>query len=550
MVYYRRSLPIISRSSPTISASTVLNIPQLSFPSRAPFSIQSSGSHSARRRRREYHFHHTSCWLDHELEGFRFCTSLSLQYQSNSLLCAMSNLSELLNPVPSSSPAPGSSLPQAWPLKIDTAGNPSEDHPFPKSCLPVDSPTRRAIPESSIVEALANAITDSATLYSPPRPTMTSLPPLGPGFQDTPPLRPPSGRVSPPLPLDISRQPERPLGAFSPGLEQYHHASSDEVRARRLSGVADEASQKLAPLRRSLSDENTRTPIPQLEPTHHDSNLWGHGKAFANSVHASSEIPQEKPNQDLDQSREAQAASDIQPETTKLQEVMPPTMNGLDKVQVKMELMDPLSVVLQRSPEDGAGKIPCDNTSSDMDGALRKPPSRADADVKPDVIDQPVTMEPHDSALSATANPKPSANKKRAAPKSKVEKKGTASTVKPPPKRRKVEPDSASGTPPAHRSGTPASSRASKTPAPRNRKRNSVTPARSSSNAVVNETEEEDEDAELFCICRKPDDHTWMIACDGPCEDWFHGRCVEMNEKDGNLIDKYICKAHLQEREK
>lgn len=32
-----------------------------------------------------------------------------------------------------------------------------------------------------------------------------------------------------------------------------------------------------------------------------------------------------------------------------------------------------------------------------------------------------------------------------------------------------------------------------------------------------------------------------MIACDGPCEEWFHGRCVGIRERDGELIDKYIC---------
>ncbi|KAI1947812.1 COMPASS (complex proteins associated with Set1p) component [Ophidiomyces ophidiicola] len=47
--------------------------------------------------------------------------------------------------------------------------------------------------------------------------------------------------------------------------------------------------------------------------------------------------------------------------------------------------------------------------------------------------------------------------------------------------------------------------------------------------------------SELFCICRKPDNHTWMIACDGGCEDWFHGKCVNMKQADADLIDKYIC---------
>lgn len=44
-----------------------------------------------------------------------------------------------------------------------------------------------------------------------------------------------------------------------------------------------------------------------------------------------------------------------------------------------------------------------------------------------------------------------------------------------------------------------------------------------------------------FCICRKPDNHTWMIGCDGGCEDWYHGKCVSIDEADSELIDNYIC---------
>jgi len=32
-----------------------------------------------------------------------------------------------------------------------------------------------------------------------------------------------------------------------------------------------------------------------------------------------------------------------------------------------------------------------------------------------------------------------------------------------------------------------------------------------------------------------------MIACDGGCDEWFHGNCVNIKERDGELIDKYIC---------
>ncbi|KIX02031.1 uncharacterized protein Z518_07970 [Rhinocladiella mackenziei CBS 650.93] len=49
------------------------------------------------------------------------------------------------------------------------------------------------------------------------------------------------------------------------------------------------------------------------------------------------------------------------------------------------------------------------------------------------------------------------------------------------------------------------------------------------------------DDGEVFCICRKGDNHTWMIACDGGCDEWFHGNCVNIRERDGELIDKYIC---------
>ncbi|MBE7181560.1 MAG: hypothetical protein INR71_10205, partial [Terriglobus roseus] len=51
----------------------------------------------------------------------------------------------------------------------------------------------------------------------------------------------------------------------------------------------------------------------------------------------------------------------------------------------------------------------------------------------------------------------------------------------------------------------------------------------------------EGSDDEVYCICRRPDNHSWMIACDGGCDDWFHGKCVRMREEQGELIDKYIC---------
>ncbi|KIV88093.1 hypothetical protein PV10_09020 [Exophiala mesophila] len=63
----------------------------------------------------------------------------------------------------------------------------------------------------------------------------------------------------------------------------------------------------------------------------------------------------------------------------------------------------------------------------------------------------------------------------------------------------------------------------------------------SRSSSVAATPESSNDDGEVFCICRKGDNHTWMIACDGGCEEWYHGNCVNIRERDGDLIDKYIC---------
>lgn len=162
--------------------------------------------------------------------------------------------------------------------------------------------------------------------------------------------------------------------------------------------------------------------------------------------------------------------------------------------------------------------------------------------------------------------------KKRPAPKNSS--KGgvkTSTSKKPPTKKRKVQDNDARATPASHdRSATPASlaDRTSKTPGAVKKpskttksKSNSATPLASSSPAplerphsrngaeafsdVASSVEDENE---VYCICRKPDNHTWMIGCDGGCEDWFHGKCVNIAQQDEGLIDKYIC-PNCTERE-
>ncbi|KAG8534027.1 uncharacterized protein KY384_000870 [Bacidia gigantensis] len=134
------------------------------------------------------------------------------------------------------------------------------------------------------------------------------------------------------------------------------------------------------------------------------------------------------------------------------------------------------------------------------------------------------------------ASPKPKAPPKKRAP----PKKGTASAVKNPAKKRKLDnsTESVEGSPSR---GTPGTNRASLTPAPKNKKQASDTPTRSSSIAADDDDYDGGSDNEVFCICRKPDDHGVMIGCDGPCEDWFHLKCVDMTEAKTKLIQKWYC---------
>lgn len=48
-------------------------------------------------------------------------------------------------------------------------------------------------------------------------------------------------------------------------------------------------------------------------------------------------------------------------------------------------------------------------------------------------------------------------------------------------------------------------------------------------------------EGKLYCVCRQPYDATrFMIACDR-CDDWFHGECIGINEKESEFVDLYFC---------
>lgn len=56
---------------------------------------------------------------------------------------------------------------------------------------------------------------------------------------------------------------------------------------------------------------------------------------------------------------------------------------------------------------------------------------------------------------------------------------------------------------------------------------------------------EEEENSELFCICRGVEDERFMICCD-KCQDWFHGECINMSENEMQAYEfdpdlEFIC---------
>jgi COMPASS component SPP1 len=156
----------------------------------------------------------------------------------------------------------------------------------------------------------------------------------------------------------------------------------------------------------------------------------------------------------------------------------------------------------------------------------------------------------HQSPLRESSVPMPSTEdvlsestvpRKRPLPK----KKGTATTTKKAPqaKRRKLE-STRSDTPSSRMSKTAFKTGSSKgTPV-----NSSPAPSDRSGSVDPEDDDEEEEEGtpvsdDLYCICRRPDTGTFMIGCDGPCEDWCHGKCVNISESDKNLIDKFMCPA-------
>ncbi|XP_053908178.1 CXXC-type zinc finger protein 1 isoform X2 [Cuculus canorus] len=49
-----------------------------------------------------------------------------------------------------------------------------------------------------------------------------------------------------------------------------------------------------------------------------------------------------------------------------------------------------------------------------------------------------------------------------------------------------------------------------------------------------------EENAPVYCVCRKPDINCFMIGCDN-CNEWFHGDCINITEKMAKAIREWYC---------
>ncbi|EDW81984.1 uncharacterized protein Dwil_GK25558 [Drosophila willistoni] len=54
------------------------------------------------------------------------------------------------------------------------------------------------------------------------------------------------------------------------------------------------------------------------------------------------------------------------------------------------------------------------------------------------------------------------------------------------------------------------------------------------------------QDDQAYCICRTSDCSRFMIGCDG-CEEWYHGDCIGITEKEAKHIKQYYCRRCKKE---
>ncbi|KAF2721240.1 hypothetical protein K431DRAFT_285072 [Polychaeton citri CBS 116435] len=319
--------------------------------------------------------------------------------------------------------------------------------------------------------------------------------------------------------------------ASSPTLEQYHHPSRSPEQRKATAII-------------SPSQQSAGVSLPPLQGLHgHAQDADGEQPVLqrSNGSHESSHVSASHAESSFaTPAQQDRLGSDVQP-TTVMKRQSPPHPLPLAIIDNHPASPDGTAAEVIVKQEDRA---PSQDLLHNEDRRLSMQSDREQHGLKPVASLKSETSLRNPSPLRDSSVPMPSTeksppseqplSKKRSAP---TKKKGTAAITKkaPPIKKRKTEPKrgvkavASSKTTPLNSSPAPSG-------------RSSVDPG---SEPFIDDEDEDSgpagSDEDLYCICRKPDNGTFMIGCDGDCDDWFHGKCVGVEERNKHLIDKYIC---------
>ncbi|KAF2274943.1 uncharacterized protein EI97DRAFT_401575, partial [Westerdykella ornata] len=346
--------------------------------------------------------------------------------------------------------------------------------------------------------------------------------------------------------------------SHSPTLHQYHHDPRSPEEHRRRSSLINVPSPEvvLAPIHNHSG--------ATLDEPQHASGIYGTTVSFEGhsqtkyGTDVSQSVQDGEPGLDRTQNREPAFVRD-EPTTKQIRKAESAGQTPLHlstDAALKQEQTEPSPLpVIKDEPSGTPSGIAPERRNSLSCLSTEKRPSITTNGVDQETLKTIEALKQNDLGLrtkksvtatesTVEAKPAPAPSKKRPAPgASAIKKKGTAALKKPAPKRRKLdatesESKARSGTPTSRakpKSGRKGSTPAGSSPAPEY--------ARSSPAHASDDEEEQgsSDDTALYCICRKPDNHRWMIGCDGGCDDWFHGSCVDMVQSDEDLVDKFIC---------
>ncbi|KAK7733406.1 COMPASS (complex proteins associated with Set1p) component [Botryosphaeria dothidea] len=343
-----------------------------------------------------------------------------------------------------------------------------------------------------------------------------------------------------PSPVDAAPQ------QHSPSLEQYHHRSKSPEEQRRQSLMSMSSNPPILPPIHTLEGIPERRPSDQTQQPRDSSHGHDASQIVSTSPVDPSTAEVQSPNsvaqsREPDYVREEPTSAQIRATSPPNHPAEPPAQHAplhSPSPQVKLE---PTATSREPTPAQAALK------TEQGGGPVEAETLKAVADARNEhglrgVSREASTATPTTAPTMELPPAGPTVPKKRRLVDTKVKKKGSGGP-KITNKKRRVEEDQGRPSP------TP-SAKASKTKG--SKKSATGTPVAGSSPAPQSspppqQTADEDDDEEsgsddgIYCICRKGDNHTWMIACDGSCQDWYHGKCVNVRESDGDLIEKYFC---------